>query len=64
MKKIKSEAGFTIILFMALLLMLTLAGINAVMTSTTDVDIAGNEMNHSRAFYSAEAGLEKATLTV
>lgn len=60
MKKIKSEAGFTIIVFLALLLMLTLAGINAVMTSTTDVDIAGNEMNHSNAFYAAESGLEKA----
>jgi hypothetical protein len=64
MKKIKSEAGFTIILFLALLLMLTLAGINAVMTSTTDVDIAGNEMNHSRAFYAAEAGLEKGTALI
>ncbi len=60
MKKIKSNAGFTIILFMALLLMLTLAGINAVMTSTTEVDIAGNEMNQNNALYAAEAGLEKA----
>lgn len=64
MKKIKSEAGFTIIVFLALLLMLTLAGINAVMTSTTDVDIAGNEMNHSNAFYAAESGLEKASAQV
>ncbi|MBD3218274.1 MAG: hypothetical protein GF310_08360 [candidate division Zixibacteria bacterium] len=60
MKKIKSNAGFTIILFMALLLMLTLAGINAVMTSTTEVDIAGNEMNQNNALYAAEAGLERA----
>jgi Tfp pilus assembly protein PilX len=60
MNKLKSESGFTIIVFLALLLMLTLAGINAVMTSTTEVDIAGNEMNYSNAFYAAEGGLEKA----
>ena len=61
MKKLKSQSGFTIVIFLALLLMLTLAGINAVMTSTTEVDIAGNEMNESNAFYAAESGLEKAT---
>ncbi len=64
MKKLKSNAGFTIILFMALLLMLTLAGINAVMTSTTDVNIAGNEMNQNNALYAAEAGLELVTAKV
>lgn len=61
MNKLKSQSGFTIVIFLALLLMLTLAGINAVMTSTTEVDIAGNEMNESNAFYAAESGLEKAT---
>ena len=61
MNKLKSESGFTIVIFLALLLMLTLAGINAVMTSTTEVDIAGNEMNENNAFYAAESGLEKAT---
>lgn len=60
MKKLQSQSGFTIIIFMALLLMLTLAGINAVMTSTTEVDIAGNSMNTSNTFYAAESGLEKA----
>ncbi|HEQ99759.1 MAG TPA: hypothetical protein ENO22_10510 [candidate division Zixibacteria bacterium] len=64
MKKLKSNAGFTMILFLALLLMLTLAGINAVMTSTTDVNIAGNEMNQNNALYAAEAGLERATAKV
>jgi len=64
MKKIKTEAGFTIIIFLALLLMLTLAGINAVMTSTTEVDIAGNEMNYNNVFYAAESGLEIAAAEI
>ncbi len=64
MKKIKTEAGFTIIIFLALLLMLTLAGINAVMTSTTEVDIAGNAMNYNNVFYAAESGLEIAAAEI
>lgn len=64
MKKLKTNAGFTIIIFLALLLMLTLAGINAVMTSTTEVDIAGNEMNYNNVFYAAESGLEIATVEI
>jgi hypothetical protein len=56
----KSEGGFTTLIFLSLLLMLTLLGINAIMTSTTDVDIAGYELNSSYALYAAEAGLEKA----
>ena len=46
--------------FLALLFMLTLIGISSVMTSTTEVDIAGNEINAVNAFYAAEGGLEKA----
>lgn len=64
MIKVRSENGFTIIIFLALLLMLTLAGINAVMTSTTEVDIAGNEMNYNKVFYAAESGLEKAAAEI
>ena len=59
-KKCKSEGGFTTLIFLSLLLMLTLLGINAIMTSTADVDIAGYELNSSYALYAAEAGLEKA----
>lgn len=64
MKKLKAETGFTIIIFLALLLMLTLAGINAVMTSTTEVDIAGNELNYNNVFYAAESGLEIAAAEI
>lgn len=59
LKKIRSEGGFTTLIFLSLLLMLTLLGVNAIMTSTTDVDIAGYELNSSYALYAAEAGLEK-----
>jgi hypothetical protein len=58
-KKCKSEGGFTTLIFLSLLLMLTLLGVNAIMTSTSDVDIAGYELNSSYALYAAEAGLEK-----
>lgn len=58
-KKSKSEGGFTTLIFLSLLLMLTLLGVNAIMTSTTDVDIAGYELNSSYALYAAEAGLEQ-----
>lgn len=47
-------------IILALLLMLSLIGISSVMTSTTEVDIAGNEINYVNAFYAAEGGLEKA----
>lgn len=64
MNKLKSSNGFTMIIFLALLLMLSLIGINSVMTSSMEVDIAGNEANYTNAFYAAEAGLEKASAEV
>lgn len=60
LKQMKNEQGFTLLVFLSLLLMLTMIGIAAVMTSTTDVDIAGNDLRTINAFYAAEAGLEKA----
>jgi hypothetical protein len=58
-RRFKSEDGFTTLIFLSLLLMLTLLGINAIMTSTAEIDIAGYELNSSYALYAAEAGLEK-----
>jgi Tfp pilus assembly protein PilX len=60
LKKLNNEQGFTLLIFLSLLLMLTLIGVAAVMTSTTDVNIAGNDLKSVKTFYSAEAGLEKA----
>lgn len=59
--KIKTESGFTVLVFLTLLLMMSLLGINAILTSTDEVDIAGYEMNSTKSFYAAEAGLEKAS---
>lgn len=56
-----NQSGFTTLIFLSLLLMLSLLGINAIMTSTTEVEIAGYEMNSTNALYAAEAGLEKAS---
>jgi Tfp pilus assembly protein PilX len=59
LKKLKNEEGFTLLVFLSLLLMLTLIGVAAVMTSTTDVNIAGNNLKSINTFYAAEGGLEK-----
>jgi Tfp pilus assembly protein PilX len=64
LKRLKNEEGFTLLIFLSLLLMLTLIGVAAVMTSTTDVDIAGNDLSSINSFYAAEAALEKATAVV
>ena len=58
--KLKNENGFTLLIFLSLLLMLTMIGVAAVITSTTDVNIAGNDLRTINTFYAAEAGLEKA----
>jgi hypothetical protein len=47
-------------IILALLLMLSLIGINSVMTSTTEVDSAVYEISCVSSFYAAEAGLVKA----
>ncbi len=57
--KVKEEYGFTTLIFLSLLLLLSLLGVNAIMTSADEVDIAGYELNSQGALYSAEAGLEK-----
>ncbi len=59
-KRLKNEQGFTLLIFLSLLLMLTMIGVAAVMTSSTDVDIAGNDLHSISAFYAAEGGVEKA----
>jgi Tfp pilus assembly protein PilX len=64
LKRLKNEDGFTLLIFLSLLLMLSLIGVAAVMTSTTDVDIAGNNLSSVNSFYAAEAALEKATAVV
>jgi hypothetical protein len=64
LNRLKNEDGFTLLIFLSLLLMLTMIGIAAVMTSTTDVNIAGNDLRTINTFYAAEAGLEKAVAQI
>ncbi|MFH2056384.1 MAG: hypothetical protein ABIJ61_10530 [bacterium] len=65
MKRItKSQAGFSILVFLTLLLMLSLLGINAILVSTSEVDVAGYELNSAQSLNAAEAGLEKAAAEI
>jgi hypothetical protein len=51
----ENEKGSITVLAVVLLLLLTLLGIAATTTSSIEVQIAGNELRHNLAFYSAEA---------
>jgi len=66
MKKIskmerKGNSGVVLIVCMIILLMLSLIGIASITTSNSELQVAGNEIKNTGAFYAAEAGLEKAT---
>ena len=58
---LQSEKGFAALIALIMVGMLTLIGIAALSTSDDEVTITGNELQETRAFYSAEAGLEIAT---
>jgi hypothetical protein len=58
------ESGVVLIVCMIILLMLSLIGIASITTSNSEMQVAGNEMNSTGAFYAAEAGLEKATALI
>ena len=51
----ENEKGSITVLAVVLLMLLTLLGIAATTTSSIEVQIAGNELRHNLAFYSAEA---------
>jgi len=51
----KNEKVSVTVLAVVLLMLLTLLGIAATTTSSIEVQIAGNELRHKLAFYSAEA---------
>jgi hypothetical protein len=58
------EQGFVLVVCLILLLMLSLIGIASITSSTSDMKVSGNELKQTGAFYSAEAGLEKATASI
>ncbi len=61
---IRNERGIALIITLMIMLMLTIIGIGIVTSTSDEVNIAGNELNEMRAFYAAEAGLEKATAQI
>ena len=54
------EKGMIFIVVLALIAILTLVGTTAVITTTTDIKISSNYKTSVQAFYSAEAGIERA----
>ena len=57
---LKSENGNIIIASVMILALLTIVGIAAMSSSTTESQLATNTLLYERAFYSAEAGFEHA----
>jgi hypothetical protein len=53
------ERGNITVIALMILVVLTLAGIMASRTSTTDVQIAGNEIPYKQNFFIAEGGLNR-----
>ena len=51
----ENEKGSVTVLAVVLLMLLTILGIAVTTTSSIEVQIAGNELRHKLAFYSAEA---------
>jgi hypothetical protein len=57
---VKNEEGFVLVLSLMFLVVLTLLGITASRTSTTEVRIAGNDNRIKMDFYKAEAAAHEA----
>ena len=55
---LNNERGSVLIIAVLMLVLLTIIGISATNTTTTDLQIAGNEKTHRIAFYAAESGIE------
>lgn len=59
-RKMNNEKGVALVLALMVLAALTMMGIAAIMTSTLDMQIAGNERTGIQAQYAAEAGIAEA----
>ncbi len=58
------EKGSAILIVMGLLAMLTAVAIMSVDRSNTDMELSSNQLQEERAFYLAEAGLERALVDI
>ena len=57
---IDNQRGVALVTMMLLLSALTMLAVGAVLVSSIDIQLASNYYQNSRAFYAAEAGVEKA----
>jgi hypothetical protein len=56
-KTMKNEKGMVLVLAIFMLALLSMIGLSSMMTSTTDINIAGNEKFSKIVYYQAESGL-------
>lgn len=57
---INKEGGSVLVIALVMLVLLTILGITATSTSNVELQIAGNERNFKRTFFTANAGIEHA----
>jgi Tfp pilus assembly protein PilX len=50
----KNEKGMVLVLAIFMLALLSMIGLSSMMTSTTDINIAGNEKSSKTVYYHAE----------
>lgn len=60
MRAMRGERGSVLIVTIMVLALLSIVAFSAVRSSTTEVQIAGNELQHQKYFFTAEAGLDHA----
>ncbi len=60
MMSLMNNRGGALIITLALMAMLTVVAIMALNRSTTDVELSYNQLHDEKAFYTAEAGIERA----
>ena len=56
-KTMKNEKGMVLVLAIFMLALLSMIGLSSMMTSTTDITIAGNEKFSKIVYYQSESGL-------
>ena len=61
---LKDNKGAALIISLFIMLLLALIGAAALMSSSTETKISGNVMTSKKAFYAAEAGLERFKTTL
>jgi Tfp pilus assembly protein PilX len=57
---IHGEQGSALIVTIMVLALLSIVAFSSVRSSTTEVQIAGNELQHQKYFFTAEAGIDHA----